>query len=196
MIAIGNNLLSDDIVEKQFVCDLAKCKGGCCEEGDAGAPLEKEELSVINEVFDIIRPYLSPVALNEIAQKGYYVYDRGFGWVTPTLGDNSGICVYANRDKNGVIKCAFEQAYNEGKITWKKPLSCHLYPIVVKKARHGNFDLVNYQPRETLCKAGCSLGKKLQVPVYQFLKEAIVRKFGMEFYQELDAIATRETINV
>jgi hypothetical protein len=185
LIAIDNVMLSDEIVEKQFVCDLSKCKGACCVDGDAGAPLEKEEMKIIDEVFDIVKPMLSPEALEVIEEKGRYVYDKEFGWGTSTIG--TGICVYGYKDAQGVVKCAFEQAYNQGKIGWKKPISCHLFPAIVKKGRL--YERVNYEPRETHCKAACKLGEKLKVPVYQFLKEPLVRKFGEEFYNALDHIA-------
>jgi hypothetical protein len=192
MIEIGNILVSDDVVEKQFVCDLAKCKGGCCEEGDAGAPLENDEMDIINEVYEKVKPYLTPASVAEIERKGRYVYHKEFGWVTPTLGDDSEICVYGHRDPAGVIKCGFEQAYNEGVISWKKPISCHLFPIVTSKGKHGKYEKVNYQPRETLCSPACSLGKKLKVPVYEFLKEAIIRKYGQEFYAVLNEVAGKK----
>ena len=103
MIVIENILISDDIVEKQFVCDLHKCKGGCCEEGDAGAPLEDEELDTILEVYEKVLPYLTPASITEINRKGKYVFSREFGWVTPTLGNDHGICVYGSRDEKGII---------------------------------------------------------------------------------------------
>lgn len=189
MIVIDKVIISDDVVEKQFVCDLSKCKGGCCEDGDAGAPLDKEELETIVNVFDKIKSYLSPASLKEIEKKGKYVYNREFGWVTPTLGNDSEICVYGIRGKDGIIKCAFEQAYYDGVISWKKPISCHLYPIIAEKGKHGDYDKMNYEPREKLCNPACGLGKKLKVPTYEFLKEAIVRKYGLEFYQALDKAA-------
>ncbi len=189
MIVIDNKLVSDDVVEKQFVCDLAKCKGGCCEEGDAGAPLMKEELSIIKEVFDKIKPYLSETSLREIEAKGFYVYNQEFEWVTPTIGSDAGICVYGIRAKDGIIKCAFEQAYYDGKTNWKKPISCHLYPIVIKKGKYGDYERVNYEPREKLCSPGCALGEKLKVPAYEFLKEALIRKYGEDFYNMLDKAA-------
>ena len=193
VIVIDNVLVGDDIVEKQFVCDLAKCKGGCCEDGDAGAPLEEEELNMIVDVYEAVKPYLSRASVSEIEKKGKYVYHDEFGWVTPTLGDDSEICVYGIREKDGMIKCAFEQAYYEGKIKWKKPVSCHLFPIVAEKGKNGNRDKMNYEPRQKLCGAACALGKKLQVPTYQFLKEAVVRKYGEGFYAALDAIATKRS---
>jgi hypothetical protein len=184
-------LISDDVVEKQFICDLAKCKGGCCEDGDAGAPLDQSELQTVLDSYEKVKPYLSQRAIEEIDRKGKYVHSDEFGWVTPTLDSENEICVYGRRDEKGIIKCAFEQAYNDGVIKWKKPISCHLYPIVAKKGIHGDYENVNYQPREALCKPGCRLGDKLKVPVYQFLKEALVRKYGEGFYDMLDKIGKK-----
>jgi hypothetical protein len=185
MIAIDNVLVSDDVIEAKFVCDLHKCKGGCCEDGDAGAPLEKEEKKFLDENFDAIRPYLTKDGLKEIERQGKYLYDREFGWVTPTVGGK--ICAYGFRDAHGIIKCGIEQAYSDGKLQWKKPISCHLYPIKISKSK--TYTNVNYEPRDVLCRPGCTLGKKLKLPVYQFLKEAIIRKFGIEFYNTLHQIA-------
>lgn len=189
MIIIDNKLVSDDVVEKQFVCDLAKCKGGCCEDGDAGAPLDDDELDLVIQYFEKIKPYLSPAAIKEIEQKGKYVYDREFGWVTPTLDSDNEICVYGVREKDGMIKCAFEQAFYDGVIPWKKPISCHLYPITVKKGKDSHYDRVNYEPREKLCNPACTLGKKLKVKTFEFLKEPLIRRFGEEFYNALEQAA-------
>lgn len=189
MIAVDKVLISDEIAEARFVCDLLKCKGGCCEEGDAGAPLEKEELDIIVDVYEKVKPYLTEASRAEVERKGKYVYHKEFGWVTPTLGDDREICVYGIRDEKGIIKCAFEQAYNDGAIGWKKPISCHFFPIIQKNGKKGDFDLMNYEPRERLCSPACALGKKLQVPVYQFLKEPIIRKYGQAFYDALDKAA-------
>ena len=194
MIVIDNILISDDVVEKQFVCDLAKCKGGCCEEGDAGAPLDDDELDIILQLYERIKPYLTEAAIAEIEKKGKYVYNREFGWVTPTLGDDREICVYGSRDEKGIIKCAFEQAFYDGMIDpiatgWKKPISCHLFPVIVHKGEKGDHDRVNYEPREKLCNPACGLGKKLQVSTYEFLKEPLIRKFGTGFYNALDKAA-------
>lgn len=187
MIAIDHVLLSDKIVSEQFVCDLSKCKGACCVDGDAGAPLDRKELKEIDEVFEKVLPYLNPTSIKEIEAQGRYVYDREFGWVTPTI--NSKVCVYGIFDANGIVKCGIEQAYLDGKVRWKKPISCHLFPIIVKKSKDGVTELANYEPREDNCKAACSLGKKLKVPVYEFLKEPLIRKFGEDFYDALDATA-------
>jgi hypothetical protein len=189
LIVIDNILISDDVVEQQFVCDLSKCKGGCCEEGDAGAPLEDAELETVLEMYEKIKPYLTPESIAEVEKKGKYVYHKEFGWVTPTLGNDNEICVYGTRDAKGIIKCAFEQAYYDGVIPWKKPISCHLFPIIAKKGRHGDYERVNYEPREKLCNPACGLGKKLKVPTYEFLKEPLTRKYGQEFYKALDKAA-------
>jgi Protein of unknown function (DUF3109) len=187
MIAIDNILISDDVVKEHFVCDLTKCKGACCVDGDAGAPLQKDELEKINEVFDSVLPYLNENSKAEIKKQGRYVYDREYGWVTPTI--QSKICVYGITDKDGIVKCGIEQAYLDKKVEWKKPISCHLFPIITKESKRSKNVYVNYEPREDNCKAACSLGKKLKVPVYIFLKEALIRKFGQPFFNALHATA-------
>lgn len=192
MIVIDNVLVSDDVVEKQFVCDLGKCKGGCCEDGDAGAPLDDDELQTVLDSYEKILPYLTPAAIREIERKGKYVYDKEFGWVTPTLASDHEICVYGVRDEKGIIKCAFEQAFYDGVIGWKKPISCHLYPIIAAKGKRGDYDRINYEPREKLCKPACGLGQKLKVPVYEFLKEPLIRKYGKTFYEVLDHVAKKK----
>jgi hypothetical protein len=185
VIAIDNILVSDEVVEAKFVCDLHKCKGGCCEDGDAGAPLEKKELKELENNFNVIKPYLTPEGLAEIKRQGLYTYDREFGFVTPTV--NGGICAYAFRDEHSIIKCGIEAAYREGKLGWKKPISCHLYPIKINKTK--TYTMVNYEPRDPMCNPGCALGKKAKMPVYEFLKEPLERKFGSEFYTTLHEIA-------
>ena len=188
MIIIDSVLVSDEVVEEQFVCDLAKCKGGCCEDVDAGAPLENKEKDYIKDYYKVVEPYMTKEGIKEVKQVGQYLYDREFGWVTPTI--NGEICAYGFKDDKGIIKCAFEQAYNDGKIPWKKPISCHLFPIKITKSKSDpNVEYMNYEPREDLCAAACSLGIKLKVPEYVFLKESITRKYGSAFYDALDASA-------
>lgn len=187
MIAIDNILISDEIVQEHFVCDLNKCKGGCCVDGDAGAPLSKEELQNINEVYEAVLPYLTNESKEELQRQGKYIYDKEFGWVTPTIA--SKVCAYGIKDKMGIVKCGIEQAYNDGKVKWKKPISCHLFPIRILQSRNKQTDYVNYEPREDLCSAACTLGEKLKVPVYVFLKDALTRKYGTQFYETLEATA-------
>lgn len=115
MIAIDNVLISDDIVSEKFVCDLSRCKGGCCEDGDAGAPLINEELEILRDVAGKVEKYLTKDGKAELERQGLYRYDQEFGWVTPTV--DGGICAYGYQDGQGIIKCAFEQAYNDGLIS-------------------------------------------------------------------------------
>lgn len=185
MIAIDNILVSDEVVEKQFVCNLDKCKGGCCVDGDTGAPITQEEADIIEDIYPLIRPLLSPQAIALIEDEGTHTFDDEHGLVTPTL--NGGICTYGYYDELGIVKCAIEKVYNEGAIDFKKPISCHLFPIRITE--YDTFEALNYEPRETLCKPACKLGKSLKVPVYRFLKEPLIRKYGADFYDALDATA-------
>lgn len=187
MIVVDNIIISDQVAEEQFVCDLAKCKGGCCEDGDAGAPLETEELDILNEIYETVKPYLTREGIDWIERYGRYVYDTEFGWVTPTIEGK--LCAYGFRDENGVIKCGIEAAYRDGKLDFKKPISCHLYPVTISRGKNGNYERVNYEPRETLCRPACVLGKKLKMPVFRFLKEPLIRKYGEEFYEALTRAA-------
>jgi Protein of unknown function (DUF3109) len=194
MLIIDNVLISNEVVEEQFVCDLNKCKGACCEDGDAGAPLTNEELVELKKNYSVIETYMTPEGKKEIAQQGLYTHDTTFGWVTPTV--NNKICAYGIKDKTGIILCAIEQAYNDKKIEFKKPISCHLFPIKISKSEEDlELEYVNYEPREDLCSHACSLGQQLKVPAYTFLKDALIRKYGTEFYETLDAMAIHQSKN-
>jgi len=187
MIAIDNVLLSDEIVEEHFVCDLTKCKGGCCVDGDCGAPLTKEETKILARIYPKIKSSLVPDYIAEIEKQGTHTTDNQYGYVTPTV--NGGICVYGYTDETGTVKCGIEKAWKDGKTDFRKPISCHLFPIRI--ISHDGYEAVNYEPRPTLCKPACKLGKQLKVPVYVFLKDAIIRKYGDEFYDALDAVARK-----
>ena len=187
MIAIDNILVSDEVVSEQFVCDLNKCKGGCCEDGDSGAPLTNEELGNLRNFIEEIKPHCTEEGLRVLEKEGLYRYDAEFGWVTPTIAGR--MCAYGFRDQQGIIKCGIEQAWMDKKISWKKPISCHLFPVKVTRSKRQNQEYVNYEPRQDLCKAACKLGRQLKVPVYVFLKDALIRKFGAEFYATLEATA-------
>lgn len=186
VIAIDNKLVSNEVLEAQFVCDLARCKGGCCEDGDAGAPLEDEEKDKLDALYPVVKPYLTPEGISVIEKEGRFLYDTEFGWVTPTIG--GAMCAYGFRDTNGVVKCGIEQAYIDGRSAWKKPLSCHLFPLKTKST--DAYELINYEPRRDLCSPACTLGEQLKVPVYRFLREALVRKYGEAFYEALEQVAT------
>ena len=187
MIAIDHILVSDEVISEQFVCDLNKCKGGCCEDGDSGAPLTDGELSQLREFIDEIKPYCTPEGAKVLEKEGLYRYDAEFGWVTPTIEGR--MCAYGYRDAQGIIKCGIEQAWLDKKISWKKPISCHLFPVKVTRSKRQDQEYVNYEPRQDLCRAACKLGKQLKVPVYVFLKDALIRKYGPEFYATLEATA-------
>jgi hypothetical protein len=187
LIVIDNILVSDEVVSEQFVCDLDKCKGGCCEDGDSGAPLSGEELEYLKDFIEDIKPYLTKDGLKVLEKEGLYKYDTEFGWVTPTIEGR--MCAYGFRDSRGIIKCGIEQAWADKKISWKKPISCHLFPIKVTRSKTQDQEYVNYEPREDLCRAACKLGRKLKVPVHIFLKESLIRKFGPVFYETLEAAA-------
>lgn len=185
MIEIQNKIIADEIIEEEFVCDLDKCKGGCCVDGDTGAPITEEEAKVIYDLYSEIKEYLSPQGIQLIENEGTHAHDEDFGLVTPTI--EGGLCAYGYYDEKGIVKCAFEKHYLVGKSNFKKPISCHLFPIRITEANE--FDLLNYEPRKKLCAPACKLGKKLKVPVYKFLKEALIRKYGEQFYEDLDATA-------
>lgn len=185
MIEIDNKLISDQIVEEEFVCDLDKCKGGCCVDGDAGAPLTQEEANIIEDLYPKLKPHLMPQAIREIEENGAYTFDDEYDIVTPTI--NGGICAYGYYDEKNIVRCAIEKLYLAGETDFRKPISCHLFPIRVTETKE--YELLNYEPRPKLCAPACKLGKKLKVPVYVFLKDALIRKYGEEFYEALDEIA-------
>ncbi len=185
MIIIDDILISDEILDEEFVCNLEKCKGGCCVDGDAGAPLNKDELKKVKEVYKLIKNEMTPEAQAEIKRVGTHTTDEDFGYVTPAV--NGGICVYGYTDPAGIVKCLIEKAYLEGKTDFKKPISCHLYPI--RETKNHNYIALNYQPRQLLCAPACSFGKKLGVKVYEFLKEPLIRKYGEDFYRAIEQVA-------
>jgi hypothetical protein len=180
MIKVGEVLVSDDIRDKEFVCNLTKCKGACCVEGDFGAPLEESELAILEEIYPIVKPYLSPEGIKSIEKQGVHTIDDEGEFCTPIIDGRE--CVYASYDKNKILKCGIEEAYNDGKIGWKKPISCHLYPIRITKKK--DFEAVNYN-KWYICSPACALGKELQVPLYKFLKDPLIRKYGEQWYGQL-----------
>ena len=180
MIKVGEVLVSDDIKDVEFVCNLEKCKGACCVEGELGAPLDDDELPIMEAIQDEIRPYITKEGLKSIKRHGPYLLDEDGDYSTPTI--NGKECAYANYDEQGVLKCGIEQAYLDGKTKFRKPISCHLYPIRVTKKK--DFEALNYH-KWSVCSAACALGKALGVPVYKFLKEPLIRKYGKAWYKEL-----------
>ncbi len=186
MIKVGDVLVSDDIKDVEFVCHLEKCKGACCVEGDLGAPLEEEELPIMNEILEKVKPYLTAEGIRSIEAQGTYILDEDGDYSTPTIGGKE--CAYAHYDLQGVLKCGIEQAYLDGKINFKKPISCHLYPIRVTANEDTGFEALNYEHWH-ICSAACTKGTKEKLSVYEFVKDALIRKYGTDFYDELEGAA-------
>ena len=184
MIQIDDTLVSLDLIERSFLCDLSHCKGQCCVEGDSGAPLEPGEEEELKRVLPEIWNDLLPEARTVIQSQGVAYTDSDGDRVTSIIGDKN--CVFTCYDTDGVCKCAIEKAYREGRVSFYKPISCHLYPVRI--TQYKTFQAVNYH-RWDVCKAAELLGKKEQVPVYQFLKEPLIRKFGQAWYDALDECA-------
>ncbi len=181
MIQIGKTIISSEIKENLFVCDLEACKGACCVEGDLGAPLDKDELPAMEEIVELVKPYLSNEALDALEKEGPYLLDEEGDFSTTTV--NGRECAFAFYDDRGILKCGIEKAWQEGKTDFRKPISCHLYPIRLSKLNGGYVGL-NYS-RWSICSPACSLGQELGVPLYEFLKEPLIRKFGQDWYNEL-----------
>lgn len=188
IIEVDDKLIAADIFSEKFVCDLAACKGACCVEGDAGAPVTTAEINLLEELFDKIKPFLTKEGIKAIEKKGVFYFDKDGDAVT-TLVDNSA-CAFATFDPDGTAKCGIEQANNAGVIEFKKPISCALFPIRTKKFER--FEALNYESIP-ICKPACECGSKLNVPVYRFLKEPLVRAYGKDFYEQLEVVA--EEIN-
>lgn len=185
MIAIDHTLISEDLLEKKFVCDLNACKGACCVAGDAGAPLDRDELEILDGVLDKVKPYMVKKGLAAVKKYGTYVVD-GDGDYTTTLVGEGQECAFVYFDETKTAKCAIEKAWSDGVISWKKPISCHLYPIRI--SRHKGYEAVNYSKWD-ICKPACACGEKLDVPVYKFLKEPLVRKYGKDWFKQLEQSA-------
>ena len=183
VIEIRDKLISLDVFEKQFVCDLSKCKGACCVEGDDGAPLELEEISMMEEDLDRIKPYMRPEGIEAVDHTGVFYMDQDNEPVTTLV--HGGECAFVNFDEQGVAKCSIEQAYEDGEANLKKPISCHLYPIRVSQLK--KYEALNYNSWH-LCEPACLLGESLKVKTFRFLKEPIIRKWGEEFFREMELV--------
>ncbi|WP_296622487.1 DUF3109 family protein [Marivirga sp.] len=180
MILVGNAVITDDIKDKNFVCNIEKCKGACCVEGDLGAPLTDEELPIMKEIYPKVKPYLSAEGIKAIEEQGEYIEDWEGDYSTTTINEKE--CAYAVYDEKNILKCGIEQAHNDGKIDFLKPISCHLYPVRITK--YDEYDALNYD-RWEICDPACDFGEKLGVPLYKFLKDALIRNYSKEWYEDL-----------
>lgn len=183
MFEIDNTLVSLDLIEKKFLCNLGACRGNCCVEGDSGAPLNDDECKILEDIFETIKPRLTPDGIAAVEQQGKWIVDRDGDLVTPLI--NNGPCAYAVMDGN-IVKCAIEMAWQASEVGFQKPISCHLYPVRISKV--GDYDAVNYEQIE-LCRDAVLKGNQLGVPVYKFLKGPLVRKYGEDWYNQLCEIA-------
>ena len=179
MFQVDDKIISADIIEEKFVCDLAKCKGYCCVHGESGAPLEDDEVIILDKIYEVIKPYLRPEGIGAIKRFGTSTVDIEKDKVTPLIKGME--CAYAIFE-DGIARCAIEKAYDEGEISFRKPVSCHLYPLRIKKYR--DFEAVNYD-RWSICDPAREKGKEMNTPVYVFIGEALKRKYGEEFILKL-----------
>ena len=184
MFQLGKTIVSEEIIENDFVCNLSACKGACCVDGEAGAPLEDKETEILVDIYSKVKPFLRPEGIAVIEEQGAFIKGEDGEWETPLV--NGSECAYVVFSDSGITKCGLEEAYNAGATKWKKPISCHLYPVRTRK--YSEFTGVNYH-KWTICDTACSLGKELQVPIYKFVKEALIRKFGEDWYNELELVA-------
>ena len=183
MIAIENTLVSEDILSKKFVCDLGACKGECCVAGVSGAPLDKEEVEIMESILPKVKPYMTKEGLKAVKEQGVYVIDDDRELTTPLI-EEGGACAFVYMEKK-IAKCAIEKAFLDGKIDFKKPISCHLYPIRIEYKN--GIESIEYH-RWKVCKPACTNGVKLNVPIFKFLKEPLVRKYGNLWYKKLELV--------
>ncbi len=179
MLQIDDTVLSLDVFEEQFKCDLEKCKGHCCVYGDSGAPLENEEVKLLKELYPEIRPYLQEAGIQAIEKTGTSMIDKDGDEVTPLITDKE--CAYTIQE-HGIYFCGIERAYLDEKIRFRKPVSCHLFPVRIKN--YTGFTGVNYE-KWNICRSGRVCGKSEDLPVYKFVKDSLVRKFGKEWYEKV-----------
>ena len=184
LVEIQNKIVSTQIFERQFVCDLTACKGACCIEGNGGAPVTKEEVDIIEANLDKILPYMRSEGIAAIEAQGVVYEDEDFEPATTLVNDKE--CAFVYFDQTNTAKCAIEKAHREGQIDFIKPISCHLYPIRTKQ--FNEYTALNYEKWD-ICEPACACGEKLDVPVYKFLKEPLIRAFGPEFYKELEIVS-------
>ena len=182
VVQIDDTLVSTDCLTEKFCCDLQACKGICCVEGDAGAPVELDEVAAMEAALPAVWPLLSASAQAVIDRQGVVYTDEEGDLVTSIV--NGKDCVFTCYDEKGHCLCAFEKAFREGKTSFYKPLSCHLYPIRLKKI--GDGVALNYH-RWEVCRMAVEKGRQLGLPVYRFLKEPLVRRFGEAWYAELES---------
>ena len=180
MLIVENCIISENIADRCFCCDLEQCKGVCCVEGDCGAPLDADEIPILERVYPQVKPYMTAEGIAEVEAHGVSSLDNEKKPCTPLVNNRE--CAYITWGEDGKAFCAIERAFREGKIDYMKPISCHLYPIRIDT--YGEFDAVNYHEWD-VCKCAVKMGEACGMPLYKYLKEPLVRKYGEAWYQEL-----------
>ncbi len=183
LFELENKIVSTEIFSRKFVCDLKACKGACCIEGDGGAPLEIDEIENIQTNLETIKKYMRPEGIQTVETNGIQYKDADGDAVTTLINNKE--CAFVFFDENNSAKCSIEHAFKKGEIDFNKPLSCHLYPIRIKK--FNDYSAINFESWD-ICKPACSCGEQLNIPVYKFLKEPLIRAFGEDFFFELTEI--------
>lgn len=179
MLIVGDCIISENIADRCFCCDLAQCKGECCVEGDCGAPLEEAEIAVLQEIYPKVKPYMTKEGIAVVERHGVSALDNADEPCTPLVDNRE--CAYVVWEE-GLALCAIEKAYFDGKIDFRKPISCHLYPIRIDD--YGHFKALNYHEWD-VCRCAVAKGKECGEPLYSYLKEPLIRKFGEAWYEEL-----------
>jgi hypothetical protein len=188
MFQLGKTIVSEELIENDFVCNLNACKGACCIDGEAGAPLDDRETEILVDIYQKVKPFLSNEGNKAISELGAFVKGDDGEWETPLVDGSA--CAYVIYTEGNIAKCGIEAAYEAGAVSWKKPISCHLYPVRVKE--YTELTAVNYHKWQ-ICDSACTLGNELKVPIYIFVKEALIRKFGKIWYSELERVAAEHT---
>lgn len=186
MFQLGKSIVSEDLIEKEFVCNLGACKGECCIAGEAGAPLSKEETKILTNIYPQVKPFLRKEGIKSIESQGAFITNHMEELETPLVKGKE--CAYMTFTENGTASCGIEDAYNAGAVNFKKPISCHLYPVRVQE--YSEFSAVNYH-KWPICNDACTLGTSLKIPVYKFVKDALIRKFGENWFIALEKIASK-----
>lgn len=185
MLQVGQMIVSEEILAKEFVCDLKSCKGACCVQGEAGAPLEEQEAKILEEIYPKIQGFLNQEGSQAIEEQGVFVKNNDKDLETPLVQGKH--CAYTVFDKHGNASCGIEKVYSKGEISFRKPMSCYLYPIRVKS--FSVFKALNYEHWD-ICNSACELGSNLKIPLYKFLKQPLIDYFGESWYQELESQAS------
>ncbi len=191
MFRVQDTILSEEIATARFACDLTRCKGSCCVVGDAGAPVDEKEIPALNKAYRFLKDELNSEAKETVEQEGLIQEDEQSGYRLSCI--DSGECVFVKYDEQGVAKCAIQEAFDEGRFDWEKPMSCHLFPIRLKQVE--GFEYANFEYLPNICSAGCARGKKDGIWLSDFLREPLIRRYGKEWYTDFKQACREVRVN-